>query len=169
VLARPLYAPILAIPQATCYMGGVLRSCNQTVMPSVMKTVDFHVARTCALLVIGRLATESAEAPVLWVPERRTRRQRRSRATWSEWRRGLFEAQEGLCGCCGGEMPSTALSFDHVVPLNRLGPDTLDNILLAHPWCNSEKGDRLPTEEEIARNRLKNERLALFSGRAAIG
>lgn len=36
-----------------------------------------------------------------------------------------------------------AYQIDHVVPLNRGGPDTLDNLVPSHRACNRTKSDRI--------------------------
>jgi 5-methylcytosine-specific restriction endonuclease McrA len=37
-----------------------------------------------------------------------------------------------------------AYQIDHVIPLNRGGLDTLDNLVAAHRKCNRDKSDKLP-------------------------
>lgn len=59
---------------------------------------------------------------------------------------------EPPCHLCGGDIDYTAghldpaaFTIDHVTPLNRGGPDTLDNLAAAHRACNRDKSDRVPT------------------------
>jgi 5-methylcytosine-specific restriction endonuclease McrA len=39
-----------------------------------------------------------------------------------------------------------SLQVDHVIPISKGGPDTLDNVRPAHAICNMEKRDRMPEE-----------------------
>jgi 5-methylcytosine-specific restriction endonuclease McrA len=55
------------------------------------------------------------------------------------------------CHLCGGEIQYDApwldpLSFtvDHLIPINRGGPDIIENKAAAHRRCNRAKSDRLP-------------------------
>lgn len=69
--------------------------------------------------------------------------------------RRLWEAQSGCCALCGGPMPESRFAvahasiwkrrrptFDHIVPLAAGGPDSPDNLQLAHADCNKRKGRR---------------------------
>lgn len=57
----------------------------------------------------------------------------------------LWAAQEGLCWLCGGRMlrhgqePDSA-TLDHVIPKARGGPNAIENLKLAHRYCNEERG-----------------------------
>jgi CRISPR/Cas system Type II protein with McrA/HNH and RuvC-like nuclease domain len=70
----------------------------------------------------------------------------------------LFFAQNGRCFYCGGLMSSfrsnspTTIGWtvDHFYPKSR-GYTKHNNKVLCHFWCNSEKGDRMPTDEEWER------------------
>ena len=55
------------------------------------------------------------------------------------------------CAWCGEDidynadyLDPMAFQVDHVMPLNRGGTDTLDNVVPAHRKCNRQKSDRLP-------------------------
>lgn len=65
-------------------------------------------------------------------------------------RKALLKAQDGLCYLCR-EPFTKALppTTEHVIPKAR-GGGNAGNILLACSPCNSAKGDRLPTPEEMA-------------------
>ena len=62
----------------------------------------------------------------------------------------VIEKSNGLCGLCGqpvdlalkGPDPASA-SVDHIDPISLGGSDTLDNVQLAHFWCNSSKCNRV--------------------------
>jgi len=56
-------------------------------------------------------------------------------------REDRYQVQDGFSACvyCGAE---SDLSFDHLVPTSRGGPDTISNQVPACRSCNSSKGDR---------------------------
>lgn len=63
----------------------------------------------------------------------------------------LLRAQGTLCGICCREFDEySALTLDHVTP-RALGGKNSRNLMLAHMSCNSAKGDRPPTREELVR------------------
>lgn len=49
----------------------------------------------------------------------------------------------GHCGICGKPVPAEDLSFDHIHPIARGGPHTMDNLQVAHIFCNKSKGAKL--------------------------
>lgn len=64
--------------------------------------------------------------------------------------RKIIAADQPPCHICGGDILYDAhyldpLSFtvDHVTPINRQGPDTLDNKKAAHRKCNRDKSDKV--------------------------
>ena len=56
---------------------------------------------------------------------------------WAE----LVDQHEGRCAYCG--VSPNVLTQDHVVPVNRGGAHSIDNIVPACQPCNSSKGDKL--------------------------
>ncbi|MGB3626716.1 MAG: HNH endonuclease signature motif containing protein [Henriciella sp.] len=71
----------------------------------------------------------------------------------SELFQSLWRDQAGQCALCGKPMPSTRFhvahasiwkrerpTFDHIVPRAAGGPDTPENLQLAHARCNRIKG-----------------------------
>ena len=64
--------------------------------------------------------------------------------------RKLFDAQNGLCYLCKGPLTVYDCTIDHVKPKSKGGKDSLRNILLTHSTCNTEKSNRMPTEQEMA-------------------
>lgn len=71
----------------------------------------------------------------------------------------LFEIQQGRCFHCGEPMlrgrdqqrdKRRGWSREHVIPKSQ-APGLHGNIVLAHYSCNTERADRLPTVEEVAR------------------
>lgn len=55
----------------------------------------------------------------------------------------LLVKSNNECAYCGS---TTDLQWEHIVPLCRGGPDTIDNQVLACRRCNQEKGARDPFE-----------------------
>jgi hypothetical protein len=54
----------------------------------------------------------------------------------------VWERGGGLCGICGLEIATgSRWHIDHVIPVQKGGPDVLSNVLPAHPSCNSRKKD----------------------------
>jgi len=57
----------------------------------------------------------------------------------------IYSAQEGRCGYCG--MPvGDRYHVDHMIPLIRGGTNAPENLCIACPSCNLEKGDKTPDE-----------------------
>lgn len=57
-------------------------------------------------------------------------------------------AQRSCCAYCSA---AADLQWEHIVPLSRGGPDTIDNLVLSCPRCNREKAARNPIEWYSAR------------------
>ena len=64
--------------------------------------------------------------------------------------RRIIAKDEPPCHICGGAIDYQAghlepLSFtiDHITPIKRGGPDTLDNLAAAHRKCNRDKSDKV--------------------------
>lgn len=58
-------------------------------------------------------------------------------------RRSLVELQDGRCFYCGGPLAASN-AIDHFIPWSRWPNDAVENLVVAHPSCNSRKSDRLP-------------------------
>jgi len=56
----------------------------------------------------------------------------------------LYLRDRGLCGICGGFVPWSEATRDHIIPVVGCGSDTKQNLQLAHSLCNSMKGRRFP-------------------------
>jgi len=65
---------------------------------------------------------------------------------------------EARCAYCGAE---GNLQWDHIIPLSRGGPDTIDNQVRACPTCNQSKGDKDPFEWYGLERRYQLPRLVL--------
>jgi 5-methylcytosine-specific restriction endonuclease McrA len=48
---------------------------------------------------------------------------------------------DGCCAYCGEHLGKNK-QIDHVVPISKLGADTLDNVVFACHSCNTSKGNR---------------------------
>jgi len=69
---------------------------------------------------------------------------RRLRASaW--WKR---KCSRGRCYYCGAEVPASALTMDHLIPLIRGGRSNKANLVAACKECNSRKKHMLPMEWE---------------------
>jgi len=55
--------------------------------------------------------------------------------------RTVYSKHGGLCGICGEPVSLETFTIDHIVPVSRGGPHTLENMQPAHRACNSRKGD----------------------------
>lgn len=82
------------------------------------------------------------------------------------WRRqkhrsALYRAQGGRCGICRDRLRNfLTMTLDHVVPRSRDGVNR-GNLLMVHYRCNRLKGDRDPTEDELAFLAAVNERIRM--------
>lgn len=41
------------------------------------------------------------------------------------------------------------MSIDHHIPMSKGGTDTIDNMRLAHVWCNGFKANSLPEDVKL--------------------
>lgn len=64
-------------------------------------------------------------------------------------RAGLVDLQEGACFYCGEPLATTAV--DHFLPWSRWPNDAVENLVIAHPSCNSHKSDRVPGPASLVR------------------
>lgn len=58
----------------------------------------------------------------------------------------IFERDKGVCQYTGRKLPRSQLNVDHVVPRDRGGRDTWENMVLADKSINSAKSNRLNHE-----------------------
>ena len=61
-------------------------------------------------------------------------------------RHNIFERDKNLCQYCGGEFDRKDLNLDHVIPRDRGGPTTWENIVCSCIECNTRKANRTPQE-----------------------
>jgi 5-methylcytosine-specific restriction endonuclease McrA len=52
----------------------------------------------------------------------------------------VLEEADGLCGICGEDVDPFDYHIDHIVPIPDGGDHCYENVQLAHPSCNVEKG-----------------------------
>jgi len=61
-------------------------------------------------------------------------------------RHNIFERDKNTCQYCGGSFDRRDLNLDHVVPRDRGGPTTWENIVCSCIACNTQKANRTPQE-----------------------
>jgi 5-methylcytosine-specific restriction endonuclease McrA len=61
-------------------------------------------------------------------------------------RHNIFERDKNLCQYCGSTFERKDLNLDHVIPRDRGGPTTWENIVCSCVLCNTRKGNRTPSE-----------------------
>lgn len=61
-------------------------------------------------------------------------------------REGILERDECVCQYCGRKFAENELTIDHVIPRERGGRNTWENLVTACRQCNSLKANRLPHE-----------------------
>ncbi|MEW6301945.1 MAG: HNH endonuclease [Verrucomicrobiota bacterium] len=61
-------------------------------------------------------------------------------------RHNIFERDKSMCQYCGHVFDRKDLNLDHVIPRDRGGPTTWENIVCSCVPCNTRKGNRTPTE-----------------------
>ena len=61
-------------------------------------------------------------------------------------RHNIFERDRNTCQYCGGVFDRKDLNLDHVIPRDRGGPTTWENIVCSCIECNTRKANRTPLE-----------------------
>jgi 5-methylcytosine-specific restriction endonuclease McrA len=61
-------------------------------------------------------------------------------------RHNIFERDQNTCQYCGKKFDRSELNLDHVIPKDRGGPTTWENIVCSCIACNTKKGNRTPQE-----------------------
>ncbi len=64
-------------------------------------------------------------------------------------RHNIFERDKNTCQYCGKTLDRIELNLDHVVPKNRGGPTTWENIVCSCIPCNTRKANRTPRESSM--------------------
>ncbi len=65
-------------------------------------------------------------------------------------RHNIFERDKNTCQYCGRVFDRKDLNLDHVIPRDRGGPTTWENIVCSCVGCNTRKANRTPQEAGIA-------------------
>lgn len=59
----------------------------------------------------------------------------------------IMKRDKRTCHICGTKVTKNTVSFDHLVPLSKGGPHTIENLRVAHRRCNSRRGaGRIPAQ-----------------------
>lgn len=58
-------------------------------------------------------------------------------------RKAVVERDGLVCGLCGDEVQPDDVHIDHIKPVSLGGKDELDNLQVAHSFCNISKGARV--------------------------
>lgn len=90
---------------------------------------------------------------------KRPERDPSKRAMW-EHNKKIILTTQSICGICGKPVDKSlkypdpmSATVDHIIPVSRNGdPTSLDNLQLAHRYCNRQKGDHLPEKEIIKKD-----------------
>jgi 5-methylcytosine-specific restriction endonuclease McrA len=61
-------------------------------------------------------------------------------------RHNIFERDQNTCQYCGSAFDRKDLNLDHVIPRDRGGPTTWENIVCSCISCNTRKANRTPHE-----------------------
>jgi 5-methylcytosine-specific restriction endonuclease McrA len=61
-------------------------------------------------------------------------------------RHNIFERDNYICQYCGGKFDRKDLNLDHVIPRDKGGQTTWENIVCSCIPCNTRKGNHLPHE-----------------------
>src|SRR5437764_1385369 len=64
-------------------------------------------------------------------------------------RHNVFERDKNTCQYCGNIFERSELNLDHVLPRDRGGLRTWENLVFSCIGCNTHKGNRLPPEAQL--------------------
>jgi 5-methylcytosine-specific restriction endonuclease McrA len=68
-------------------------------------------------------------------------------------RKNIFERDQHRCQYCGEVFPEGKLNLDHVIPRDRGGRTSWENLVTSCIECNSRKANRLPHQAGLALRR----------------
>lgn len=82
-----------------------------------------------------------------------------------ETNRKIILATQTICGICGKPVDKSlkyphpmSPTVDHIIPVSRNGhPSDINNLQLAHRWCNRQKSDKL--SPPIRQERLEDKKI----------
>ena len=94
-----------------------------------VQTISFHirVPRIILLLIYDRLPKKEVKFT----------------------RHNIFERDKNTCQYCGRVFDRKDLNLDHVIPRDRGGPTTWENIVCSCIECNTQKANRTPQEAAL--------------------
>ena len=87
---------------------------------------------------MGRIVVRSHRLIVLLLFDRMPRKEVKFT------RHNIFERDKNTCQYCGKHFDKRDLNLDHVVPRDKGGATTWENIVCSCIPCNTKKGNRLP-------------------------
>lgn len=64
-------------------------------------------------------------------------------------RENVFQRDGYICQYCGIQFEPRQLNIDHVIPRDKGGPTTWDNVVTSCVACNSRKGNKLPHQARM--------------------
>ena len=87
-------------------------------------------------------------------------RPEKNKATRSLWEHNkkIILSTQSVCGICGKPVDKSlkypdplSATVDHIIPVSKNGdPVALDNLQIAHRYCNRMKSDKMPIEKNTA-------------------
>jgi len=84
--------------------------------------------------------------PAVLVMNRHVRTLRKRHLFDSPSRQAVLLRDGFLCQYCGTKLSMATGTRDHLIPVSRGGPDTLENVVASCRACNSRKADAMPHE-----------------------
>jgi len=67
----------------------------------------------------------------------------------------IVERDNYVCHICRKSIAPGTHEFDHVIPISKGGPHTMENVKMAHAFCNRSKKDKLAIEDKTGKALLK--------------
>ncbi|MEM7699969.1 MAG: HNH endonuclease, partial [Verrucomicrobiota bacterium] len=64
-------------------------------------------------------------------------------------RQNIFLRDRHVCQYCGKEFPARDLNIDHVIPRDKGGEGTWENLVCSCVRCNTRKANKLPAEARM--------------------
>ena len=112
--------------------------------PPIVKTIRDLIYWEYAKLICGSAVKDRKNYAFCMHSFKRLRDGKIHPSTILRENRLLVKGGADQCAYCNyhGE----GLEWEHIIPLSRGGPDTIDNQVLACRHCNAEKSDRCPYE-----------------------
>ena len=116
--------PMASFKRSASASGAIFR--RRTPHPETIATVSFkiRVPRVILLVLFDRLPKKEVKFT----------------------RHNIFERDRNTCQYCGGVYERKDLNLDHVIPRDRGGPTTWENIVCSCIRCNTQKANRTPQE-----------------------